>query len=104
MNISTISNAAISHVEAAFHHVFSDAGPKKHQCPRLNWIANAATSLVLCKQVSVLPFFVRSMSLNTDMNVILSSKDSGVSPFARVEAPGNTCQMKLHFSGCQIYF
>ena len=42
----------------AFHHVFSDADSRKHQCLRWNWVANAATSVALRKQVSVLPFFV----------------------------------------------
>ena len=54
----------------SFHHVFSDAGSTKHHCLGLNWAAYAATSLALCKQVSVLPFFVHSMSFNKDMNMI----------------------------------
>ena len=54
-------------LDLPFHHVFSDAGPGKHHCPGLNWVANAAASLALCKQISVLPFFVHSMSLNIDM-------------------------------------
>ena len=65
-----------------FNHLFSDAGSKKHQCPGLNWVANAATSLALCEQVSVSPFFFHSMSLIIDMNMIPSSKDSGFCPFS----------------------
>ena len=47
-------------------------------------------------------FLIHAMSLNIDMNMIRSSKDSGVRPFksswiyllvSRVEAPGNTSQM-----------
>ena len=87
-------------------HVCSDEGSRKHQCLGLNLVANAATSSgivqTLCKQVSVLPFFVHAMSSNIDMQKMLSSKDSGFCPFkcfrmcfliSVVEAPGNTCQM-----------
>ena len=107
LNMSHIGNATTSNcpwgsLECPFHNVLSDAGSRKHQCSGLNLVANAASSLALCKQVSVLPFFVQSMQLNTDMNMILSSKDSGHCPFryswicllmSAVEAPGNTCQM-----------
>ena len=62
LDMSIICNATISHFpwgSLAFpiHHVFSDAGPRKHQCPGLNLVANAATSVALCKHVSALPFF-----------------------------------------------
>ena len=81
---------------------FLTRASKKHQCPGLNWVPNAATSLALYKQVSASPFFVHSMSLNIDMNMFLSSKGSRICPFKHlrmyflmsgVEAPGNTCQM-----------
>ena len=70
--------------EVPFYHVFSDDGAKKHQCPGLKCAAHAATSLTLCKQISVLPFVVQSMSLKFDKNMILSSKDSGFHPFRNV--------------------
>ena len=71
-NMSTICNGTISHypwgsLEFALHHALSDAGSKKHQCRGLNLVANAATSVALCKHFSVLPFFLHSMSLNIDM-------------------------------------
>ena len=80
--MSTIFNAVVSHFPSGslrfpFHHVFSDAGRRKHHCPGLNWVANAATSLALCKQVSVFPFIVHSKLLNIDMKMIVSSKHSG---------------------------
>ena len=56
---------------------FSDAGSRKHQCPGLFWVAHATTSWTLWKKVSALLFFVHSMSLSIDMNLILSSEDSG---------------------------
>ena len=94
-----------------FHHVFSDAGPRKHQCPGLNSVAHVVTSLALCKQVSVLPSFVHSVCLNIDVNMILSSKDSG---FCRLRylgtvlldvKSGSTWKYvpnELHVSVCQI--
>ena len=101
LNMSTICHATTSHdrcsLEFSLHHVFSDAGPRKHQCPGFNWVANAETSVALCKQVSVLPFFVHSVSLNMDMDMISSSKDSGVCPFTYLWVPN-----ELRFSGCQI--
>ena len=60
-------------------HVFSGANSKKHKCPGLNFAANAANSLALCNQISVLPFLVLSMSLNMD-GTILSSNNWGSSP------------------------
>ena len=79
--MSTICHATLSHCPSnllamPFHHVFSDAHSRKQQCPGLKCAAKAATSLALCKQVSVLPFFVRSMSLNIDKIMILHSKKS----------------------------
>ena len=104
--MSTICNAAVPHClwspyGGPLHHVFSDASSKKHQCPSLNFAAHVASSLALCIQVSVWPFFVQSMSLNIDKIMIPSSKGSGFRPFRkaricffilRVEAPGYTCQ------------
>ena len=55
-----------------FHHVFSDADPEKHQCPGLNVVVKAATSLALCIQMFELSFFVQSVSLNIDMNLTRS--------------------------------
>ena len=80
------------------HHVFSDAGLRKSQSLGWSWIAHAATSVALCKLVSLSP----PMSSHIDMNMIPSSKDSGICPFrrlrfcfliSRAEGPGLTCQM-----------
>ena len=65
-----------------FHHVFSDASPKKHQCPGLKLAAHAATSLAQCKQISVLPFLMHSVSWleSIDMSVNRSTKDVWILP------------------------
>ena len=60
---------------------------RSDQCLVLSWVANAATSLALSKQFFVLAFFVHSMSLNTDMNVILSHRET--LEFARCGLPEN---------------
>ena len=79
-----------------------DANSRKHQRLGLKWAANVTTSLALRKQISALSFFVHSMSLNIDMKMIFSSKESGVCPLKCswkcllnwiVESPGNTHQM-----------
>ena len=76
---------SLGSVEISVHHVFSDAGATKHQCPDSTWV-----------------------SLNMDMNMIRFSKDSELKHsricflMSRVEAPGGTGQMNFHFSGCQI--
>ena len=62
--------------------IFSDSGTRKHHCPGVNLVANAATSLALCNQVSVLPLIVHSMSLKIDVNMILSSENSGFWTFS----------------------
>ena len=59
-------------VRVAFPPRSSDT-KKKHQCPGLNWVANAASSLALCEQMFfVLLFCVRAMSWNIDMDMTLS--------------------------------
>ena len=96
-----------------FYHVFSDANSKKHQCSGLNCVPNAATSLALCKQISILPLFVESMSLNIDMKYDPIFNGFWISPvqiclnMLLVVESGNTwwyVPNELHFSGCQTRF
>ena len=77
----------------------------------LNVAANATTSVAPCKQISVLPFFVQSKSLNTEKIMIPSSKDSGFRPVrirVKMRLGVNSVSTKvyvpskLHFSGCKV--
>ena len=63
---------------------FSDAGPKKHQCPGLNFVAHAANYVALCTQFYASPSFVQSVLWDIGMNMFLSSMDSGFRPFRYV--------------------
>ena len=58
MSVSEICNAILNHypwgsLEFPFQHVFSDLSTKKHQCPGLKCVANAATSVALCKSTFI---------------------------------------------------
>ena len=68
----------------------------------MSWLGVCRTCchfLTSCILIYVLPFFVQSMSLNTDMITILSSKRFWILPvqipflMSKVEALDNTCQM-----------
>ena len=116
LNLSTTCNATVSHfpwgsLEFPFHHEFSDLGSTKHQSRGLNLVANATTSLGLCKHVSVSPFFVQSKSLNIHMNMIVSLEDPGVRPkcfwICLLSASQMNCTSlaaKLNFSTCPCSF
>ena len=80
--MSTSDNATTSvSLRSIDHDVFSDAGTKKHQCPGLNLVANATTSLALCGKVSVFAFHCPFGVVDQRNDMILSSTDSGFCPF-----------------------
>ena len=107
LDMSTICNATPSHCVCTFG---TDFGSTTYfltgQEAPVSWfalVANAVASLARCKQISVLHFFVQSMSLNIDMNMILASLVSGFRPFAYALLDDQqTCQMERHFSGYQL--
>ena len=82
--MSTVCNAILSHSPWGFVGIyvpprlfFSDAGARKHQCPGLNCVAIAATSLAVCKHNFALPsseFLLCKGLLRSDTESLLASK------------------------------